>query len=473
MKKLLTNWEGANLKTSFLLFGLSTFAWNMDIPQGLTAQGWHLLIIFIATIIGIIIKPLPVSGVAIISLALTIFTGTAPIEGALAKFSDPIVWLVLLAFFVARGFILSGLGERIAYWFISKMGKNTLGLSYGIILTELLLAPFIPSNAARGGGIVYPVVNSIAMKLGHNTAVRHTIAGFLILIAFQANVLTSTMFLTGNAGNPLVLPMAAAAGIQIDWFSWFQAAIVPGIISLLILPILMHFFYPVKERKTPHAPAMAKEKLIEMGKLTSKEIIMGLTFLIMLTLWVMGKQLNINATTAAFLGISILLFTGVLKVDDILEEQTAWQTYIWFATILTLSKFLGDYGVVSWVSSKIYTSISHFDWMTAFSVIALLYFYSHYAFASIAAHFSTLYAVSLGLAISLGTPPALAAYTLLFSSVLSSCLTHFGTTPAPIFFGSGHVSLQDWWKAGGLIGLAHIAVWVLCGGLWWKYIGLW
>ena len=474
MKERILAWDGAELRTSLLLLAGSTIAWNLPIPEGLTPQAWHILIIFIATIIGIVAKPLPVSGVALFSLSIAAITKTLTIEQTLANFSYPVVWLVVLAFFISRAFIMSGLGDRIAYWFIAILGKNTTGLSYGIILTEFVLAPFIPSNGARGGGIIFPIVNSLAHNLEHNKTVKHTLSGFLILLAFHANVITSTMFLTGNAGNPLVVSMAeSVAGVKMDWFSWCQAAIVPGVISLLLLPLLMHFLYPLKERNTPNAPKMARKKIEEMGPMSDKEKIMGVTFILMLTLWVLGTHLQINATTAAFLGLSILLFTGVLKVDDIMKEHNAWHTFIWFSTLLTLGKYLGDYGVVTWLSTKIHGQISHMNWMAAFGIIGLMYYYSHYVFASISAHFSTLYSVSLGLAISLGTPPLLAAYTLVFASGLSSCLTHFGTTPAPIFFGAGYVSVPEWWKVGGLLGIIHLITWVVIGGAWWKFLGFW
>ncbi len=41
------------------------------------------------------------------------------------------------------------------------MGKSSLGLSYGLTLTDLMLAPFIPSNTVRGGGIIFPIINSL------------------------------------------------------------------------------------------------------------------------------------------------------------------------------------------------------------------------------------------------------------------------------------------------------------------------
>jgi di/tricarboxylate transporter len=66
-------------------------------------------------------------------------------------------WLIAIAFWLSKGFIKSGLGNRIAYSIVSLFGKTTLGLTYSLVMAEALLAPAIPSVAARAGGIFFPL----------------------------------------------------------------------------------------------------------------------------------------------------------------------------------------------------------------------------------------------------------------------------------------------------------------------------
>jgi len=56
-------------------------------------------------------------------------------------------WLIAIAYFLAGGFIKSGLGNRIAYGLVSAFGKTTLGLTYALVMGEALLSPMIPSGA--------------------------------------------------------------------------------------------------------------------------------------------------------------------------------------------------------------------------------------------------------------------------------------------------------------------------------------
>lgn len=56
-------------------------------------------------------------------------------------------WLIAIAYFLAGGFIKSGLGNRIAFSLVSAFGKTTLGLTYALVMGEALLSPMIPSGA--------------------------------------------------------------------------------------------------------------------------------------------------------------------------------------------------------------------------------------------------------------------------------------------------------------------------------------
>src|SRR6185503_9220396 len=131
-------------------------------PSGITAQSWHLLAIFVASIVGLIVTPIPGGAIVLLGVAALALTGTMPVEAALKGYGDPIVWLVLAAFFMSRGMIKTRLGRRIALLFIRALGRHSLGLGYALVSTDMLLAMVIPSNGARAGGIIFPVAKSLA-----------------------------------------------------------------------------------------------------------------------------------------------------------------------------------------------------------------------------------------------------------------------------------------------------------------------
>lgn len=117
--------------------------------------------------------------------------------------------------------------------------------------------------------------------------------------------------------------------------------------------------------------------------------------------------------------------------------------------------------------------VRNVGWITAFLVLCLVYFYSHYLFASNTAHVSSMYTPFLAVALAVGTPPMLAALVLAFFSNLFSSMTHYGTGPAPVLYGSGYVDMSSWWKLGFMVSIVNVIIWIGAGGLWWKLLRLW
>jgi di/tricarboxylate transporter len=131
-------------------------------PAGLEPKAWALVAIFLTTIVAIILKVMPIgvmAMMAIVIVSLSQVTSTSSkgaIADALASFSNPLIWLIVVAILISRGLKKTGLGRRIGLMFIALLGKRTIGIGYGLAICELVLAPFTPSNTARGGGIVHP-----------------------------------------------------------------------------------------------------------------------------------------------------------------------------------------------------------------------------------------------------------------------------------------------------------------------------
>jgi divalent anion:Na+ symporter, DASS family len=456
--------------------GIGAIIWFLPPPEGVEQAAWHLLAIFVATIIGIIAKPLPMGAVAMLGIMMTAMTNTLSVGDALSGFGNTTIWLIVIAFFISRGFIKTGLGARIAYLFMAVLGKKSLGLSYGLVASDLVLAPAIPSNTARAGGVVFPILVSIAKAYGSNAddGTNRKLGAFLTKSAFQGTIITSAMFLTAMAANPLAAQFAGDQGIEITWTGWAVAALVPGIISLIIVPLLIYKIYPPEIKETPIAAKIAKEKLAEMGKMKGNEWVMLGTFILLLLLWILGpNQLGMGATTAALVGLGVLLFSTVLTWSDVLNERGAWDTLVWFSALVMMASFLNKLGLIPWFSESMGGAVSGYSWLPAFLILSLVYFYSHYFFASNTAHVSAMYAAFLAVAIVVGTPPLLAALVLAFFSNLFSSMTHYGTGPAPVLFGSGYVPMADWWRIGALISVVNIVIWLGVGGLWWKILGLW
>ncbi len=457
-----------------LVFAVGILIWLIPSPEGVDPKAWHLFAIFVATLAGIVAKPLPMGAMALTGIAAALLTRTLTLAEALSGFSNITVWLVVSAFFIAAGFIKTGLGTRLAYLLVSLFGKSSLGVGYSLVATDLVLAPAIPSNTARAGGVVFPILQSIAKTVfGDDPVKGPQTSAFLTLVTYQGTVITSGMFVTSMVANPLIVQLAATQGIVITWTGWTVAALVPGLLSLIVIPLVIYAAYRPGFVKTPEAPAFARAALKEMGPMKRGERLMGGISIVMIVMWIFGTVLSLDPTATAIMAIAALLLTGVLTWDDLCTQREAWDTYVWFATVVMMATFLAQFGLIKWFSEQVGPMFQGMGWITGLLGLSLTYFYTHYFFASITAHVTAMYLPFLVLAIGLGAPPQLAALLLAFFSSLFASLTHYGTPPGAILFGGGHVSLGAWWRVGLIVSFVNIAIWLGAGALWWKALGLW
>ena len=145
-------------------------------PAAVKPEGWWLTGIFAATIIGSIIEPIPAGALVLLAVTLSALMGGLTITEALSGYSNSSVWLVLVAFFISRALIQTGLARRIALFFVRAFGQTSLGVAYSLAASDMVLAGMIPSNGARSAGVVLPIVRSIAELYGSHpreTAERH------------------------------------------------------------------------------------------------------------------------------------------------------------------------------------------------------------------------------------------------------------------------------------------------------------
>ncbi|GKX61345.1 anion permease [Leminorella grimontii] len=459
--------------------------WHISPPEGLSVHAWHSAIVFIATIACIVAKVLPIGAVGLIGItvfALTYAAGSKTASDAilvaLSDLNSSLIWLIVVAFMIARGFIKTGLGRRIALQMIRLLGKRTLGLAYGLAVADLILSPAMPSNTARCGGVIYPIADSLARSFNSNPEdeSRNKIGTFLITCIGNVNDVTAAMFMTAYTGNLLAIKLAANAGVTLTWGSWFVAAIVPCLASLIIVPLLVYWLTKPEIKHTPDAPKLAKTELAKMGKMTRSEWIMAVTVVLLLVLWIFGGPLGVDATTASFVGLSFLLLTGVLTWEDVKSEKGAWDTLIWFAALLMMADQLKALGFTTWFGGEIgkYVGMVMGDssWILVLLMLNAAYFYTHYFFASGNAQIAALYAVFLGVGINLHIPAAPMALMLAFTSSLYCSLTQYSHARGPILFGAGYVPTGTWWKVGFVVSLINQAIFLVLGLAWWKIIGL-
>lgn len=449
-------------------------AYLLPRPAAVKQDAWQLFAVFAATVAGLILQPVAGGAMVLIGVVFSALVGGLTIQNALSGYSDPMVWLVLTAFLISRALLNTGLARRIALIFVRMFGTTSVGITYALAATDAVLATIIPSNGARSGGVTLPIARSIAELYGSTPGpTSGRLGAYLIVAVYQSVCVGAAMFFTGQASNPIAAQIAGQNGFPITWASWFIAGSVPGIVSLAVIPVLVMKLFPPDIRKTPEAAAFAAGELEKMGPMSRAERILALVFVCVCSLWATAGRHGIDITVTALLGAAALLLTGVLTWDDVKSEKTAWDMFIWYGGLVRLGKALNDGGVMRAFADGIGVWFADTTWPVLFVAALLIYFYAHYAFASITAHLLAMYPPFLAVLILKGAPVGLVAFAFACFVNFSSGLTNYGTTPSPMFFAQEYVSMKDWFRIGAVVSVSNVFIWGTVGFAWWKLLGIW
>jgi DASS family divalent anion:Na+ symporter len=449
------------------MLGLAAAIWFAPFPEGLTAQAWHLFAIFATAIVSVVVGAFPILTSSVLAVAAAVLTGTVPPADAYAGFGNPTILLIVVAFLVARAVVKCGLGQRLGYRAITLFGRSTLGLSYSIFVVDALIAPAFPSNTARSG-VLYPLAFSVAEAAGAKPGdpSRARLGRFLMFSGIASLMLSSALWLTAMAANPLGAEMAKVHGVDIGFGSWLIASSLPTLAGMVLLPLLLYKVTGPEVRATPEAPAEARRALAALGPLTSDQKIVAGTFVGMVILWGAAGTFGIDTTAVAFLGLGVLLACGALTLDDIAKEGDVLATFIWFAALFTLSDQLNKLGFMAFLGERLAFRMGGMTPLVAGITLVVCYTALHYLFVSQTAHLLALFGVFLGVGVRLGVPAAPLAYHLLFATNYFSSITPQGSSANLLFAGSGYLSQGDLYKLGALATGFCLLLYLVVGTPW-------
>jgi L-tartrate/succinate antiporter len=461
-------------------------------PEGLAPHAWYFFAIFVGVIVGLMLEPLPGGAIGLIGVTtvtvLSQWVLFAPAElakpgfksfnaaltWALSGFSNTTVWLIFGAFMFALGYEKTGLGKRLALWFVQKMGRRTLTLGYAVVIADTILAPFTPSNTARSGGTVYPVIRNLPALYDSkpNDPSARRIGSYIMWVAIAATCVTSSMFLTALAPNLLAVELVnKTAKVGLTWTQWFLAFAPVGIALLILIPLITYWIYPPEVKQGEEVPAWAAQELKKMGGLSNRELILAGLVILALALWIFGGDF-INATTAALVVISLMLVLGVVTWDDIVKNSAAWNTLAWFATLVALADGLNRVGFVKWFAESIAGQMGGLSPFVAMIGLVIVFYVTHYLFASITAHVTAMLPVMLAVGMAIpGMDMPQFALLLCLTLGIMGILTPYATGPSPVYYGSGYLPSKDFWRLGAIFGVLFIVAFLVLALPWLAIVG--
>jgi L-tartrate/succinate antiporter len=434
-------------------------------PAGLTPGAWHYFALFATVLVALMLEPIPASAVGFIGMTaaaasrLVVHAPDESLKWALSGFANGTVWLIFAAFMFALGYEKSGLGRRIALALVRRLGGSTLGVGYAIVLADVALAPFTPSNTARSAGTIFPIVQNIPpLYDSHPGPTARRIGAYLIYVAFAATTVTSSMFATALAPNLLALGMVEkTVGYRISMGGWVLGFLPIGVLLVAVLPWLIYRLYPPEIAGGQEVPRWARSELRAMGPLSRREWIMAGLALTAITLWIFAGDL-VEPATAALIVVALMVTTGVVSWSEIVANKAAWNVLILLATLVALADGLSRVGFIAWFARGSAAALTGLPPVAVMAGLVAAFFLIHYMFASITAQTTAVLPVVLAAGAAVpGLPVRTFALLLCYSQGLMGILTPYATGPAPVFFGSGYIARGTFWALGFVLGVIFLA----------------
>ena len=456
-----------------VMAAIVAIAWSGGTPEGLKPQVWQLFGIYLATIVGLVLKPFPVPITVLLGVATSsiLLSNT---KDVLAGYSNTALWLIFAAFALSVAFGKTGLGHRIAYHLVRLFGSTTLRLGYVTAFLDLILSPATPSNTARAAGIVYPINLSIAEAVGSYPGETAKKAGaYLLQNGYFATKVTSFLFATAMAPNYLALDfITKLTGVSLNWVQWAAAMFVPGFIMLMLMP-LIGYMYERPSVKEIDNKKIAADGLAELGPMKASEKGLIVIALLAITGWILPTfDIKIDATAVAIVAMIATFVCGIISWDDLLKTKAAWNTLIWFGGILGLSSALTKGKFFEWLAKYLEAHMNFgldpFMMLILISVISVVV---RYFFASGTAYISAMLPVFLIVGINAGIDPTLLAFIMIGTNAYGGSVTHYGAAPGPIIFSAGYNNVKDWWTVGLISAVVCLVLNYVIGIPWWKIAG--
>ena len=293
------------------IIAIAVSIWTAQPTAGLSQSAMHLLAVFIFIFFSLISSDYEITIIVALSLTVlsvthslacltndgryvectrcgSIIPGTSTdvyacnkdddaLKMAISGFGSGVNWLVFAALQLGKAIEITNLGRRVSLWIFSIFGRSILGLGYAICIAELVLAPFFPSTAARGVGILMPIVTSTIAQTLESPDHHPHVRAFFALCASHANLISASLYLTGSAPNSLVQSRAKLVfGIEFSWADWFEGAIAPALVCMLLLPpLVIKITHEDFQDNTGLAQArwLVDDALENMGRITWTEVV--------------------------------------------------------------------------------------------------------------------------------------------------------------------------------------------------------
>lgn len=451
---------------------LAAVVWFMGAPQGLSVQGHRALVLFTFMFILYLTEsvPLPMASLAVVPLA--VLGGVVKTSVALESFASTSVYLMVGAFILANAMTKSGLADRLTYVIMSIIGTSTRAISLGIVLVNIVMAFLVPSSLARTA-ILIPVCMGIFHIFGQKG--RTNFSTSLLLILTMTNATMGAGIFTATVPNPVTVDYLAKVGQTVTYGDWFMYGFPPALLMTFFTWWFILRVFPPEIKELPNGNEFVKQKLAEMGPLSSVEKRAMLVFTLVVVLWATGGWTKIDPTIAALAGIFLFFLPkfGFMTWSDV-NKNMSWQLIFVAGGGISLGNILMKTGAAKWFADTIFSMLGLAGTSILFMLIVIMFIiqYMHLLFVGTTAMATSFIPIVMAMADTAGVNPMLFALPAAMIIGGYPLLMFYSTTPNIAVYGTGLLKVEDFPKVGFAICLVAVIVYSLCATTYWRWLGM-
>ncbi|GAB5537810.1 MAG: DASS family sodium-coupled anion symporter [Rubricoccaceae bacterium] len=456
-----------------LALGLAILGLTLIVPapEGMASEAWRAAGVGLLMAAWWMTEALPIAATSLVPLALFPLVGVTPIKDAAAPYANPIIFLFLGGFLLAKGLERWNLHRRIALAVIAAVGTEPRRIVLGFMLAAGLLSMGISNTATAV--MMLPIALSVVDLARRDDvgseAEDHTFALVLMLGVAYACSIGGLGTLIGTPTNAFLAAFVEETyNVEVSFVGWLAIGLPLAALGLaLVYGMLTRVIFPVRLPGVPGGRAFIQEQRAALGPISGPEVRVALVFGTVAVLWMIRPLLQTVIPGASDAGLAMLgslalfaLPAGVTSSTEgagarLLDWETArtlpWGILLLFGGGLSLAGAISSTGLATWIGEGLSVFASLPTWALVGIVVVVIVVLTE--LTSNTATAAAFLPVLAALAATTGLAPTI---LLVPATVAASCafMLPVATPANAIAYGSGHVLISEMVRAGVWLNLA-------------------
>jgi len=449
------------------------------VPDGVTPEGWRVLVMTVGATILFITEPIPLPAVALLIVLGQVFLlGMDSSDVARSLMKDSVLF-IMGSLMLAVALVKQKLDKRLALLIVRVTGSNTYSIAFGISIFSGVLASFIGEHTVAA--MMLPVALSLLQLGSDDPAQRRGLAVLLLFSISYACAMAGIGTPSGGARNAIMIDYLrdffyapddpATWEYDVSYLKWMIYAYPVFLVQLPLMHLILRYTFKTDVRDLGPAVEKLKEQVGDEGALTGRHYVAIGLFLFTLAGWVLFSS-KVGMGTIAILGAVLFLVAGLVRWQD-LNSGVNWGVVWLYAAAISLGAQMRETGAAAWVAGLFMDGLepiglgSGIGLLGAVMVLTTLITNTMSNGAAVA----VLGPVVLSIAVGANTNPLAVGMVTAMSSAFAY-FTVIGTPASTIVHSSGYLTAGDFMRVGWRMALMSFIVLLTASKIYWPLVGL-